>query len=181
MNPSSRSHRRQTTRLVTGAGPYQHRIEARTGWGIEKFVRDTRSYRIVKFEAGNQTRTAADPLTDDVRNALITTARRAHQREPSRVKALARRIDEIFNPDGDYDEARCCCRRQLVGRSLSFAHRSLGLQVLRFDRQVRNRAELHFRRPFLGRRSLRSKRAETDSATLPATKSLGNFLELCAW
>ena len=45
----------------------QRHIEAQTGWGIEKFVRNTRSYRIVKIEADNQTRTAADPLS----NALI--------------------------------------------------------------------------------------------------------------
>jgi hypothetical protein len=30
---------------------------------MEKFVRDTRSDRIVKIEADNQTRTAADPLS----------------------------------------------------------------------------------------------------------------------
>jgi len=34
--------------LVTAAGHDQHRIEAQTGWVIKKFVRDTRSYRIVK-------------------------------------------------------------------------------------------------------------------------------------
>ena len=28
---------------LPGAGHYQHRIEAQTGWGIEKFARDTRS------------------------------------------------------------------------------------------------------------------------------------------
>ena len=67
MNHSSRNHHRHTTRLVTGAGHYQHHIEAQTGWGIKKFVRNTRSYRIVKIEADNQTRTAADPLF----NALI--------------------------------------------------------------------------------------------------------------
>jgi hypothetical protein len=49
--------------LVTGAGHYRHRVEAQTGWGIEKFVRDTRSNRIVKIEADNQTPTAADPLS----------------------------------------------------------------------------------------------------------------------
>jgi hypothetical protein len=63
MNPFSRSHRQQTTRLVIGAGHYRHRIEAQTGWGIEKFVRNTRSYRIVRIEADNQTRIAADPLS----------------------------------------------------------------------------------------------------------------------
>jgi hypothetical protein len=49
--------------LVTGAGHHQHHIEAQTEWGREKFVHDTRSYRIVKIEADNQTRIAADPLS----------------------------------------------------------------------------------------------------------------------
>ncbi len=71
MNPSSHSRHRQTTRLVIGAGHCQHRIEAQTGWGIEKFVRDTRCYRIVTIKADSQTRTAAGPLPDDLRNALI--------------------------------------------------------------------------------------------------------------
>ena len=71
MNHSSRNHHRQTTRLVTGAGHYQHGIEAQTGWGIEKFVRTTRCYRIVKIKADNQTRNSAGPLPDDLRHALI--------------------------------------------------------------------------------------------------------------
>jgi hypothetical protein len=61
MNPSSRSRHLQTTRQVTAAGSYPHRIETQTGWGIGKFVRDTQSDRIVKIEADNQTRTAPDP------------------------------------------------------------------------------------------------------------------------
>ena len=86
MNHSSRNHHRQTTRSVTGAGHHQHDIEAQTGWGIKKFVRTTRCYRIVKIRADNQTRTAADPLPDHLRNALIKTrADGAHQSEPSRV------------------------------------------------------------------------------------------------
>jgi hypothetical protein len=45
MNPFSRSHHHQPTRLVTAAGHDQHRVEAQTDWGGEKFVRDTRSNR----------------------------------------------------------------------------------------------------------------------------------------
>ena len=56
MNHSSRNRHRTTTRWVT------HRSS--NGLGIEKFVRNTRSYRIVKIEADNQTRTAADPLSN---------------------------------------------------------------------------------------------------------------------
>jgi hypothetical protein len=44
MNPSSRSRHQQTTRLVPGAGHFQHRVKAQIGWGIEKFVRTTRSH-----------------------------------------------------------------------------------------------------------------------------------------
>ena len=46
-------------------------IEAETGWSIKKFVRTTRRYRSVKIKAGNQILTAADPLPDDLRDALI--------------------------------------------------------------------------------------------------------------
>jgi hypothetical protein len=60
--------------LVTGAGNFQHRIEAQRVWDIEKLVRDTRSWRIVKIEVDKQTRTAADPLS----RALIKI--RAHVR-----------------------------------------------------------------------------------------------------
>ena len=48
-----------------------HYIEAQTGWGIKKFVRTARRYRTVKIKTGNQTLTAADPLPDDLLNALI--------------------------------------------------------------------------------------------------------------
>ena len=48
-----------------------HYIEHQTGWSIKKFVRTTRRYRTVKIKAGNQTLTAADPLPDDLRAALI--------------------------------------------------------------------------------------------------------------
>jgi hypothetical protein len=48
-----------------------HYIEAQTGWSIKKFVRTARRYRTVKIKTGNQTLTAADPLPDDLLNALI--------------------------------------------------------------------------------------------------------------
>ena len=48
-----------------------HYIEAQTPWSTKKFVRTTRRYRTVIIKAGNQTLTAADPLPDDLREALI--------------------------------------------------------------------------------------------------------------
>ncbi|GLP79737.1 hypothetical protein TUM20984_11570 [Mycobacterium antarcticum] len=48
-----------------------HYIEIQTGWSIKKFVRTARRYRTVKINAGGQILTAADPLPDDLRNALI--------------------------------------------------------------------------------------------------------------
>jgi hypothetical protein len=48
-----------------------HRIEHQTGWSIKKFVRTTRRYRTVTIRAGQQTLTAADPLPDELRDALV--------------------------------------------------------------------------------------------------------------
>ncbi len=45
-------------------------IEARTGWSIRKFVRTARRYRTIEIQAGRQTITAADPVPDDLRQAL---------------------------------------------------------------------------------------------------------------
>jgi hypothetical protein len=45
-------------------------IEARTGWSIKKFVKTTRRYREITIQAGQQTLTAADPIPDDLRQAL---------------------------------------------------------------------------------------------------------------
>jgi transposase len=44
--------------------------EARTGWSIKKFVRTARRYRIIEIQAGDHTITAADPLPNDLREAL---------------------------------------------------------------------------------------------------------------
>ena len=45
-------------------------IEARTGWSIRKFVKTARRYRTIKIQAGQHVITAADPLSDDLRQAL---------------------------------------------------------------------------------------------------------------
>jgi hypothetical protein len=50
-------------------------IETLTGWSIKKFVRTTRRYRTVQIKAGRQTLTAADPLPDDLRDALAKIGR----------------------------------------------------------------------------------------------------------
>ena len=48
-----------------------HYIETQTGWSIKKFVRTTTPLPQRQIKAGNQTLTAADPLTQDLRDALI--------------------------------------------------------------------------------------------------------------
>jgi hypothetical protein len=45
-------------------------IEAQTGWSIRKFVKTARRYRTIQIQAGQHTVTAADPLPDDLRQAL---------------------------------------------------------------------------------------------------------------
>jgi hypothetical protein len=57
--------------IVVAAMAVSHHIESQSGWSIKKFVRTARRYRTVKIQAGNQTLTAADPLPDDLRAALI--------------------------------------------------------------------------------------------------------------
>ena len=45
-------------------------IEAQTGWSIRKFVKTARRYREIEIKAGQRVITAADPLSDDLRQAL---------------------------------------------------------------------------------------------------------------
>jgi Transposase DDE domain len=45
-------------------------LERRTGWSIKKLVTALRRYRTIDIQAGDQTVTAADPLTADVRTVL---------------------------------------------------------------------------------------------------------------
>ncbi|MCV7258018.1 IS1634 family transposase [Mycobacterium shimoidei] len=58
--------------IVVVALAVSHWIETQTGWSIKKFVRTTRRYRTVTIKAGNKTITAADPLPDDLRDALTS-------------------------------------------------------------------------------------------------------------
>jgi hypothetical protein len=48
-------------------------IEVQTGWSIRKFVKTARRYRTIQIQAGQHTITAADPLPDDLRQALDAT------------------------------------------------------------------------------------------------------------
>ena len=75
MNPSNPNHHRQTTSLVTGAGPWRHGVEPQNM--LERH--DIRShypaaYRVADIGADNQTRTAADPRTQDLPNPSSTPA-----------------------------------------------------------------------------------------------------------
>ena len=56
--------------IVFAALAVSHWIETQTGWSIKKFVRTARRYRTVTIQAGRQILTAADPLPDDLRDAL---------------------------------------------------------------------------------------------------------------
>ena len=47
-------------------------IETETGWSIKKFVRTARRYRTIQIQAGQHTITAADPLPEDLAEALQT-------------------------------------------------------------------------------------------------------------
>src|SRR5690349_15686908 len=52
-------------------------IEAKTGWSIRKFVRTARRYRTIEIQVGDHTITAANPLPDDLHDALDRIHRRS--------------------------------------------------------------------------------------------------------
>jgi len=56
--------------IVLAALAISRWIEARTGWSIRKFVKTARRYKTIDIQAGTHTFTAADPLPDDLRDAL---------------------------------------------------------------------------------------------------------------
>jgi hypothetical protein len=45
-------------------------IERQTSWSIRKFVRTTRRCRSIEIQAGDHVITVADPIPDDLRQAL---------------------------------------------------------------------------------------------------------------
>jgi hypothetical protein len=56
-------------------------IEHATGWSIRKFVRTARRYRTIQIQAGDHVITAADPLPDNLHDAIrkiTSTPRSAH-------------------------------------------------------------------------------------------------------
>jgi Transposase DDE domain len=55
-------------------------IEHRTGWSVRRFVKTARRYRTVQIQAGDHILTAADPIPDDLHQALdaINGRTRAH-------------------------------------------------------------------------------------------------------
>lgn len=56
--------------IVLAALAVSRWIEARTGWSIRKFVKTARRYKTIDIQAGIHSFTAADPLPDDLRDAL---------------------------------------------------------------------------------------------------------------
>jgi transposase len=56
--------------IVVTAMAVSHFIETQTGWSIKKFVRTARRYRTVTIQAGRHTLTAAEPVADDLAEAL---------------------------------------------------------------------------------------------------------------
>jgi hypothetical protein len=56
--------------IVFAALAVSRRIEYQTGWSIRKFVKTARRYRTVQIQAGDHVITAADPLPEDLRQAI---------------------------------------------------------------------------------------------------------------
>ena len=67
--------------IVLAALAVSRWIEATTSWSIRKFVRTARRYRTIQIQAGDHVITAADPLPEDLHDALSkisSTGRGAH-------------------------------------------------------------------------------------------------------
>jgi transposase len=56
--------------IVLAALAVSRWIEHATGWSIRKFVKTARRYRTIQIQAGDHVITAADPLPDDLRQAI---------------------------------------------------------------------------------------------------------------
>jgi hypothetical protein len=66
--------------IVFAALAVSRLIEARSGWSIRRVVQTARRYRTVQIHAGARLLTAADPVPDELRDALtsISSPRSAH-------------------------------------------------------------------------------------------------------
>ena len=58
--------------IVLAALAVSRWIESTTGWSIRRFVKTARRCRTIQIQAGPHTITAADPIPDDLRNAIDT-------------------------------------------------------------------------------------------------------------
>jgi hypothetical protein len=56
--------------IVFAAMALSRWIEQRTGWSIRKFVKTARRYRTIQIQAGDHVITAADPVPDELHQAL---------------------------------------------------------------------------------------------------------------
>ena len=56
--------------IVLAALAVSRCIEHATGWSIRKSVKTARRYRTIQIRAGDHVFTAADPLPDDLRQAI---------------------------------------------------------------------------------------------------------------
>lgn len=74
--------------IVFAALAVTHWIENQTVWSIKKFVRAARRYRTIQIRAGQQILTAADPLPEDLHQALtaIHPQEGVRQIDPTRVE-----------------------------------------------------------------------------------------------
>ena len=83
---------------VFAALAVSHWIEHRTGWSIKKFVRTARRYRTVTIQAGRQILTAAEPIPDDLAEALtkINAPTAAHWPDKSRVGSRIRGLVSVI-------------------------------------------------------------------------------------
>ena len=74
-------------------------IEHHTGWSIKKFVRTARRYRTIEIQAGAHTITAADPLPDDLRDALETISRASGQCPTNLSQVGSDPLRRVQSPD----------------------------------------------------------------------------------
>jgi hypothetical protein len=61
--------------IVFAALAVSRLVEERTGWSIRRFVQTARRYRTVQIHAAGQMLTAADPIPDDLHDALARIGR----------------------------------------------------------------------------------------------------------
>ena len=64
--------------IVLAALAVSRWIEAATGWSIRRFVRTARRYKTIQIQVGDHIITAADPLPDDLHDAISSTPQGAH-------------------------------------------------------------------------------------------------------